>query len=356
MQRIIFYIVGILCLFVSQLHAQEAFEDRARQISENIQKITKDEKEALKFEVEQINQRLEKGEITQAVADEEKLKVAEKRAKNIEVRVGEEEKKLSLLVKDQVEGKIKSPNDTLNFGRSRIVLRWEKSDKKEARKQVEPRGERRTTSQFVFAFGLNNLINDGDWGSIDDSDYRIWGSHFYEWGMTYNTRILKNNNLLHAKYGFSVIYNNLRPTNNRYFVKDGKQTNLEVFGDDLSESRFRNVQLVLPLHLEFDLTPKTVNDKGVSQFRTHKSVRLGIGGYTGFNIKSKQILKYKEDDIRIKLKEKGDFNVSNFVYGLSTYVGYGETTLYLKYDLNPLFTDNTVKQNNISLGLRFDFN
>ena len=60
----------------------------------------------------------------------------------------------------------------------------------------------------------------------------------------------------------------------------------------------------------------------------------------------------------IKLTERirGDFNTSNFIYGLSTYIGYKETSLYLKYDLNPLFTDNAVKQNNVSLGLRFDFN
>ena len=53
---------------------------------------------------------------------------------------------------------------------------------------------------------------------------------------------------------------------------------------------------------------------------------------------------------------KGDFNVNKFGYGLSTYVGYGATSLYLKYDLNPLFNDNVVKQNNVSLGVRFDFN
>ncbi|MFT6749305.1 MAG: hypothetical protein ACJAQ1_001243, partial [Flavobacterium sp.] len=33
-----------------------------------------------------------------------------------------------------------------------------------------------------------------------------------------------------------------------------------------------------------------------------------------------------------------------------------QTSLYVKYDLNPLFKDNVAKQNNISLGLRFDFN
>jgi len=41
---------------------------------------------------------------------------------------------------------------------------------------------------------------------------------------------------------------------------------------------------------------------------------------------------------------------------LSTYIGYRETSLYLKYDLNPLFQNNAIKQNNISLGVRFDLN
>ena len=74
------------------------------------------------------------------------------------------------------------------------------------------------------------------------------------------------------------------------------------------------------------------------------------------NIKSKQIIKYDLDGYETVEKTKGDFNVNSFVYGLSTYLGYKSTSLYLKYDLNPLFKDNTVKQNNISLGLRFDFN
>ncbi len=199
-------------------------------------------------------------------------------------------------------------------------------------------------------------MTNGETSSLEDSDYRTWGSHFYELGFTNNTRIFKNDNLLHFKYGLSVMYNNLRPTANRYFVKNGNQTALQDFGLDLRESRFRNVQFVVPMHLEFDLTPKTVSDKGVTRFKTHQSFRFGVGGYGGFNVKSKQILRYKEEDIRVKNKEKGDFNVSNLVYGLSSYVGYKETTLYVKYDLNPLFKNNAIDQNNISLGLRFDFN
>ena len=59
---------------------------------------------------------------------------------------------------------------------------------------------------------------------------------------------------------------------------------------------------------------------------------------------------------KIRIKTKGDYNANDFIYGVSTYLGYKETSLYLKYDLNPLFENNEVDQNNISLGVRFDFN
>ena len=151
------------------------------------------------------------------------------------------------------------------------------------------------------------------------------------------------------------MYNDLRPTQNRVFVIDGDQTNLETSPINLKSSRFRNVYLVAPLHLEFDFTEKKEKD-GKNIFRTHQSFRFGIGGYGGVRIKSKQKTEYKIDDIDYDVKAKGDFNASNFIYGVSSYIGYGQTSLYLKYDLNPLFQDNAIKQNNVSLGLRFDFN
>jgi hypothetical protein len=110
------------------------------------------------------------------------------------------------------------------------------------------------------------------------------------------------------------------------------------------------------LHLEFDFTPKTIGDDGVTHFKTHKSVRVGLGGFAGLNFQTTQKLKWEEDDIRIKYKQKGDFNVNTFVYGLSGYLGYGATSIYVKYNLNELFKNNPVDQNNVSLGLRFDFN
>ncbi len=341
-----------LCLYITQATAQDAktstdstqtFEASARVIAEKIKAITKEEKAALKAEVEAVNEKLTAGKITAAQADEQKLKLAEDRATNIETRTTAAQNEMTGLIKNLVDGKLTENDSTRKF-----TFKFDKEITKK-----DKSSESRTTSQFVFALGANNLVTND---AVANSDFRYAGSHFYEWGVTWNTRIMKNANLLHAKYGLSLMYNNLRPTDNRYFVENGKQTDLVQSDINLSNSRFRNVNLVVPVHLEFDFSGKEVKDDK-TVFRTHNAFRFGIGGFVGVNVKSKQILKFEnENNNDVTTREKGNFNVNDFVYGVSTYIGYKEMSLYLKYDLNPLFADNVVDQNNISLGLRFDVN
>ncbi|HCW64072.1 MAG TPA: hypothetical protein DG752_05345, partial [Leeuwenhoekiella sp.] len=58
------------------------------------------------------------------------------------------------------------------------------------------------------------------------------------------------------------------------------------------------------------------------------------------------------DDRKDKFKQ--NYNTNNFIYGLSGYIAFGDTALYVKYDLNPIFKNNPVEQRNFSVGLRFD--
>lgn len=343
MKNFTLYLVILVFLFVSKVLGQETFESKASSIARKIERVTKEQKKILKEEVEAVNVQLSEGKITQEQADKRKKELAEARAVIIEEKVTLAQNELNDLVQQKVDGKIKEQDSSRIY-----MIRWER----DKCNKDSIRGEKRTTSQFVFATGLNNMMIDG---KLQDANYSFIGSHFYEWGFTYNTRLMKNDNLLHAKYGLSLMYNNIRPTKNRSFVVDGDQTNLEVNTINLDESRFRNVYIVLPVHLEFDFTKPKVKD-GKTYFRTHKSFRFGVGGYAGINVKSKQILKFEEEDLKYKTTIKGDYNVNNFIYGLSSYVGYRDISLYLKYDLNPLFKDNLVKENNISLGLRFDLN
>ena len=61
-----------------------------------------------------------------------------------------------------------------------------------------------------------------------------------------------------------------------------------------------------------------------------------------FNIKLKVISLYEQE------KELIEFAADN--------IGFNKFSLYAKYDLNPMFKNNPAKQNNISLGVRFDMN
>lgn len=345
-------------------HKVISFETKAKAISNEIKAITDNEKNALKADVELIDNDLEKGIVTKEQASDLKMQKAKLHAAAIEAKVSVEQAKLNQLVQDKVDGKVADEKVHRSGGRTIILGNNPNSIGSQTEINItsmkvyngqedkEERQSKRTTSQLVLATGFNNVVTDG---SVQKSDFRYLGSHFYEWGLTYNTRILKNNNLLHAKYGFSVMYNNLRATDNRYFVADGNQTNLEVNPIRQDDSRFKNVNLVFPVHLEFDFTKSKERD-GKTYFKTHDSFRVGLGGYVGTNLKSKQHINYDIDGYNSREITKGDFNVDNFIYGLSTYIGYKATSLYLKYDLNPLFKDNAVKQNNVSLGLRFDFN
>ena len=341
-----------------------SFEKRAKAIADEIKSITDSEKKALKAEVETIDQDVSKGLLSKEKGETLKLEKAAVRAATIETKVAIEEAKLNQLIQDRVDGKLEDePNkkggrmimlggSNTEIGQNQTEINIASLKVYDGNEDKKNRQSKRTTSQMVFAAGLNNVVTNN---TVNESDFRYLGSHFYELGVTYNSRILENDNLLHAKYGLSVMYNNLRPTDNRSFAINGNQTGLVLNTKDLKDSRFRNVYLVAPIHLEFDFSGNK-DSNGNPFFRTHNSFRLGVGGYAGINLKSKQIINFDDQDLKAREKTKGDFNTNNFIYGLSTYIGYKSTSLYLKYDLNPLFKNNVIDQNNVSLGIRFDFN
>jgi hypothetical protein len=336
--------------------AKQTFETKAKAIANKIEYITKEEKEALKLEIEKVNEQLEKGIINLDQANESKRKLAETRALNIENKVAVAHEELKDLVQQKVDGKIAQEYKPNSFG----IFFSKSSGKNRERYQkrldsLENTSEKRTTTQAVFATGANNLVTNG---AVANSEFKYNASTFMEYGITWNTRIFKNNNKFHFKYGVTGVYNRLVASDNRYFVNNNGQTTLSTYPTHLrtKDTYFKNVFVTVPLFLEFDFSKKRVDKDGNNIFKIEQGFRFGVGGFVGYNTNSKQFLSYEVNGYRINERQKGDWNVPDWNYGLSTYVGYKEYSLYLKYDLNPLFKDNIVKQNNISLGIRFDFN
>ena len=76
MRHFTLYLAVVVCLMAAKMSAQDTFESRAKAIAEKIEKITKEEKEALKIEVEEVNKQLENGSLTITQANEKKKQLA----------------------------------------------------------------------------------------------------------------------------------------------------------------------------------------------------------------------------------------------------------------------------------------
>jgi len=319
--------------------SKDSVSNKSEFFKKQKQKVIDEEKAQLKLDLEGLAYRLDKKMITADQANVLKKRAAEKRALNIENRISILENQLEL---NQRNGD--HVNYLAIFDNGKIIDLNMNNNK--------PRTyDKRTTSDIVLAAGFNNVISDEN--SLDNSDFKIGGSRFFEIGWAWKTRVFQNTNWLRVKYGVSFQFNGLKPTDNRYFVENGDLTQLEKFEYDLDKSKFRSDNLVFPVHFEFGPSKKT-EGADYLRYSTKSQFKIGIGGYAGFNIGERQKLKYTVDGDKKKDKLKGNYNTNDFVYGLSSYVSLGGTALYVKYDLNPLFKDPNIEMRNISLGLRFD--
>ncbi len=351
-----------LALLILSLIAQSAvaqdqgYKEEVATLKARKKEITQQEKDALKLEIQDINKRLDQKLISVEEAKILKEAAAKKRALNIENRIAIVDNEIALLERNEGKLLVLQERDSTEktAGFEFDVKRSDGTSifAKRQRWRRDVKYDRRTYSDLVLAIGFNNAIIDG--ASLGDSPYKTGGSRFFEMGWAWRTRVFKNSNFMRINYGFSFQFNGLKPKDNQIFVVNGDQTELQDFEFNLSKSKFRMDNLVFPLHLEFGPSRFWQTDEKI-RYSLRNQFRVGFGGYGGFNIGSRQKLKYRnESGNRIKEKLKRDYNVSDFVYGLSAYIGVEGVLLYAKYDLSPIFENAVVEQNNISLGLRFD--
>ena len=355
----IYLVLLLVSLAVHNVAAQDAdtYERKVELLKKSKDQINEQEKEALKIEVEEINKRYEKNQISFGEAKVLKESAAKKRALNIENRIAIIENEILLLERNSGEVMDVETVDSTGVSALEINIDLKRADgssmlgEERRRLKRELKYDRRTYSDFVIAAGFNNALFEGQ--SLNDSPYKIGGSRFFEIGWSWRTRIFEKSNFVRLNYGFSFQFNGLKPKGNQYFVIQDGQVELQEFEYGLKKSKFRMDNLVFPVYLEFGpsrvhKTSRTVRYSLTNQFR------VGIGAFGGFNMSSRQVLKYNRNGDNVKNILRGGYNTNELIYGLSAYIGFDGVLLYAKYDLNPIFKNAAIPQNNISLGLRFD--
>ena len=159
------------------------------------------------------------------------------------------------------------------------------------------------------------------------------------------------------RYGMSYYRSHLTTRNELVFVKDGNITQLIRPVDEVVNNKFTNNYFIAPVHLEFDFSNKYTSRKtGNTYIRSQKGMRIGVGGYLGVLTSSRQETVYLVNNRENTSKVKGDFNVSQLIYGTEAYLGFKDMSLRIKYDLSELFAQNPNRLNVASVGLRWDLN
>jgi len=355
MKRIL--VIGLLLsqVFLCQaIVGQEVKIDSTKieEFNRKKEQIIQKEKEALKQEVIAINSRYNKGEITLDEATKLKKEAADIHALNIENKIAILDNSIALVERGGIHIKTEDTEVTISTDpQLKIHILEGEESIVEIDFGRQKKYDKRTRSNLLVAFGFNNAIIEGQ--SFDDSPYKVGKSKFFEMGWTWSTRVLENSNAIRFRYGFAFQFNGLNATDNQYFVQNGELTYLDFFPSSLDKSKLRMDNLVIPVHFEFGPFKKI--DRGnYFRYSTRKKFKFGIGSYIGFNLRTRQKLKYSIDSSKHKDKLTQSYNTSNFIYGLSSYIGLDDFSFYVKYDLNDIFNEPNRKENNISFGLRFD--
>ena len=132
------------------------------------------------------------------------------------------------------------------------------------------------------------------------------------------------------------------------YPADNRDSVLLLSVADHQISTIRKSQLItnyieVPLDLRYTLNP---DDPA-------RSFKISIGGRVGYLYDAFTKIKYKEDGEAKQVKDKQNFNLNRFRYGVSAKIGFGNFALFGYYNLNTLFKEDKGLYQN---GRPMDFN
>lgn len=178
---------------------------------------------------------------------------------------------------------------------------------------------------FVLDFGFNRDVS----GPPDFSLY-FWGSRTANLYYQYPIRLFKSSFSVVPGIGFS--FERYRFKDNYMVGYDNNNELIMIPGEDTPYEGIKKSMLVTnyieaPIEFKYTLNPED----------PARSFNVSVGGRVGFLYDSFNKVKYKENSEVKKLKDKQDFNLNKFRYGLVGRIGFGAFTVFTYYNLSPLF-------------------
>jgi hypothetical protein len=187
---------------------------------------------------------------------------------------------------------------------------------------------------FVVEFGLNR-----DLGAATNFSLFLWGSRTLNLYYQYDIRLFKSKfsvvpgiGLSLERYSFKRVrrfhFNEKRDS--LYLIHRGESPGIHL--DTLSLKKSRLITNYVEMPIEFRYTSKPEDPA--------HAFKIGVGARVGYLFDSFSKLKFHQDGQNKILKDKQDFFLNKFRYGVFAKVGIGNFSLFAYYNMNTLFQKN----------------
>ncbi|MHC2990194.1 hypothetical protein OB13_00800 [Pontibacter sp. HJ8] len=199
-----------------------------------------------------------------------------------------------------------------------------------------------TKFNFDIDLGLNNFVNTE---AQLVPDLKPMGSRYVSLNSHLNSQIGGRKSPFYLVSGLEFSFNNYMFDKNYVVEEDVNEVTFfrrdEEVNYDKSKLTMSSVNVPLMPMLKF----KKSNGKD--------GFKIGAGGFAGYRLGAHSKLKFEEGGKSQKDKIRSSYNFSDFQYGLTGVIGYGNLDLFVKYNMNDLFKENRGPDANVvSFGLR----
>lgn len=182
-----------------------------------------------------------------------------------------------------------------------------------------------------IGFGFTNWM-DSDHKRYDDPLKKLTGgsSWYYEIGLKANSYLDKEHKKTSIDYGITLISKYYHFNDERYSINH--ENNGVAMLDDvqITESVFSQTSLEFPL---------TITHRFTNSYQERLAISAGL--YGGFNIRSRQKIKYSVNNQDYKAKWFGDFNTNPFYAGARVSIGYNSIYLIGRYNFTEVFKSSS---------------
>ncbi len=237
----------------------------------------------------------------------------------------------------------------------RIVVNKDEPDSS-ANYTTTYRKDKRTDNMLSFDLGFNNYLRNGKFPDGSNELYAVKPvvSWYVALGLLNRTRITGP---LYLNWGANVSWYNFKFENERTRLTKGPEE--IAFFESTEDIDPIKSKLVVP-YLNVSLVPLFYfgnpgnSDWFVLDRDKGAGFRVGAGVYAGYRLGSRAKYVYREEGDRERVKDRTNFYVNNYRYGVRFQLGYRGVDLFANYDLNELFIqDRGPELNAFSFGIVF---